>query len=133
MKNLLTVAVISVSLVGCAATAPGMSDNAAGFKLAKAGQYSQAEPYFDRALAANPNNPYPLTNLGYIYELSGRFSKSRDMYQRVLQLPRTSTPTIEYEFNDPNDNENDSFRAIATRNLESMKNKVDRVDMAFIR
>ena len=137
MKNLLVAAVISASLIGCAATAPGMSDNDAGFKLAKAGQYSQAEPYFDRALAANPNNPYALTNLGNIYEMSGRYSQSREMYQRLLKLPPNATPTVEYEFNapnkDPNEDGTNSFRDIATKNLASMKDKVDRTDMAYVR
>ncbi len=133
MKNLLAAAVIGGSLIGCATTPPGMSENDAGFKLAKAGQYSQAEPYFERALAANPNNPYVLTNLGTIYQMSGRFSQSREMYQMILKLPPNRTPNVEYAFNGPNDDVDNSFHDIAIKNLASMKGKVDRTDKVFIR
>ncbi len=133
MKNLLAAAVIGTSLIGCATTPPGMSENDAGFKLANAGQYSQAESYFLRALEANPNNPYALANLGQVYEMSGRFSQSREMYQRLLNVPPNAQPNVLRKFGQGINDETESFHDMAERNLASMKDKADNTNVAFNR
>jgi len=54
------------------------------------GNYSQAEADLLVALDLNPNNPRALVYLGEVYEKMGKEDKSRQMYQRALDLDPTS-------------------------------------------
>lgn len=134
MKNLLAVAVIGVSLIGCAGTGPGMSENDAGAKLMHSGEFSRAETHLVRALEADSKNPYALSNLGYVYEMSGRYSQSREMYQRVVDL-RTNEkkPNVDLgaETESGNADDKESFHDLAVKHLAGLKDRTDRTDLAF--
>lgn len=104
-------------------TITGQRENNAGFVLAKKGQYAAAEPHFKRALELNPNNPFALTNMAYLYELTGRLSESKAMYQKVvdLRLPANVKPTEEAGGSIPSVMDStESLTAIANRHLASM-------------
>ena len=83
-----------VLAIGCA---PGAKQKAAtdmelanlGFEALSQGKYGDAESYLDKALAANPNNPYALLNLGVICQNTKRFKKARRLYEKVIQLNPT--------------------------------------------
>ena len=137
MKKFLLLAVVGLSLIGCATS--GTSDINTGYNLMKNGNLAQAEPYFLKALQANPNDPYALTNLGGIYQLQGRFSESRDMYTRIInqKLPENRIPGVETGGVDRGQvvgvNENgeveaapESFNEIALKQLAGMGGKIDR-------
>ena len=138
MKNLLLVTMVGLSLTGFStfknAEAADMrlvtgqnrpaeiDNNRAGFALAKQGRYAEAEPYFQRELQTAPNSPYALLALGGIYEVSGRFSQARVMYQRILALRTTESNAGQFDFNNRGsvDAGVESFNTIAERHLQGI-------------
>lgn len=55
------------------------------------GNYSNAEIYLNSALEINPNNPFALLNLGFVYEKTGREDKARAIYTTLI---RQDSPQI---------------------------------------
>ena len=137
MKKLLMVTMIGLSLTGFStfkeaeagfsrvgepSRSAEIADNRAGFALVKQGRYAEAEPYFLRELATAPNSPYALLNLGVIYEVTGRFSEARVMYQRVLALRTTEIMYEQFDLNNRGavDAGVESFDTIAERHLQGL-------------
>lgn len=49
------------------------------------GNYTSAEVYLDAALEINPNNPFALLNLGFVYEKTGREDEARAIYTTLIR------------------------------------------------
>jgi general secretion pathway protein D len=79
-------------IVGCATTGVGMDDVNKGYEYLKSNEYAQAESYFQRALDADPNNPYALLDLGVVYQNTGRVKKARAMYRKVIHINAQDMP-----------------------------------------
>jgi len=62
-----------------------------GYQEMTAGDYGEAEVYFESALTANPTNPHALLNLGVVYEKPGRYAEARAMYTKVIALNPPAT------------------------------------------
>ncbi len=79
-----------VLVVGCtvAITKDAQLTNQ-GFEALTKGEYSQAETFFDQALAENPDNPYALLNQGVVYQNTNRPEKAKEMYEKVIALNPT--------------------------------------------
>lgn len=54
--------------------------------LVEAGQYTQAQKYFEELLYRNPNQPALVFNLALIYEFEGNFQNANNLYQRNLSI-----------------------------------------------
>jgi len=91
-KNLLAMTFAGLLLLGCTTTRPGMVDVNNGFEHLKVGEYTQAEPFFNKALEADADNPYALLNLGVVYQNTGRVSQAKEMYRKVIALNPEETP-----------------------------------------
>jgi Tfp pilus assembly protein PilF len=57
-----------------------------GFDELSDGNYKKAEEYLQKALEANPDNPYAILNMGVVYQHTGRKDQARQMYEKVLAL-----------------------------------------------
>jgi hypothetical protein len=71
-------------LVGCATQDMELSNE--GFQSISEKNYGQAETSLEKALSINPDNPYALLNMGVVYQETGRLSKARQMYEKVIAL-----------------------------------------------
>ena len=71
-------------LVGCATQDMELSNE--GFQAISGKNYGQAETSLEKALSINPDNPYALLNMGVVYQETGRLSKARQMYEKVIAL-----------------------------------------------
>lgn len=49
------------------------------------GDFTTAERRLTAILDKNPNDPYALLNLAFVYQKSGQADKARDLYQRILE------------------------------------------------
>jgi outer membrane protein OmpA-like peptidoglycan-associated protein len=68
-----------------------------GKKELSKGNYAQAEANLLVALDLNPNNPRALVYLGEVYEKMGKEEKSRQMYQKALDLDPTALEAPRFE------------------------------------
>jgi len=75
---------------------PWINRNLAGL-LAKRGQYEDAKPFFERALAANPQDIGILYGLGLTLEKLGpdHYDRAIEIYQRIIELEPHSPVTAE--------------------------------------
>jgi Flp pilus assembly protein TadD len=60
--------------------------NALGVLADGTGDYASAIAHYDAALAANPNSPMLLNNLGYSNYLAGNLDRAAELYTRALAL-----------------------------------------------
>lgn len=60
--------------------------NALGVLADGTGDYATAIAHYDAALAANPNSPMLLNNLGYSNYLAGNLDQAAELYTRALAL-----------------------------------------------
>lgn len=63
--------------------------SARGTVLAKQGKYSDAIPYYERALALAANQPSVLNNLALAYTMSGEAAKAEDLLRQAAQAEGT--------------------------------------------
>jgi Tfp pilus assembly protein PilF len=107
-------------LLGCALVvfcgAPRAEDEQAAAYQSSAiasGDYVTAEHNLQSILAKDPNDPYALLNLAFVYQKSGQAAKAREMYQRILeqrQNPLAESPQ----------GRSRPVKAIAQRGIESL-------------
>ena len=71
-------------LSGCTAKDIRLSEK--GYEEIMEYNYEDAEIYLSEALYINPDNPYALLNLGYVYEETGHPDRARQMYEKVIAL-----------------------------------------------
>ncbi|HET6388669.1 tetratricopeptide repeat protein [Hyphomicrobium sp.] len=67
--------------------------SARGTVMAKQGKYSEAIPYYQRALALSPNNPAVTNNLAMAYAMGGDPKKAEDLLRQALASPG-ATPKV---------------------------------------
>lgn len=63
---------------------------ARGTALAKEGRYKEAEGFFERALALQPDHPSVLSNLALAYTMSGNPEKGEALLRRAAERPDVS-------------------------------------------
>ena len=80
------------------------------------GRLAEAEQGLLTLLAKDPNDPYALLNLAFVYQKSGDTSKSQQVYQRILELK--SNPYAELSSGKP-----ESVKNIARRGIASLDTK----------
>ena len=78
-------------LVGCAST--DMLHVNRGYEAINGGRLVEAEQHLASALEVNPDNPYTLLNLGYVYQHTGRYDAAREMYRGVIALDSGDRPS----------------------------------------
>lgn len=83
---------ISALILGGLLVVPGslvLADEAEPYQMhaIMQGDLGQAESELLSVLEENPNDPYAMLNLAFIYQKSGYSDKARDMYMRILSLP----------------------------------------------
>ncbi len=57
-----------------------------GYKYLQLKDYEKAMKYYHKSLDKNPNNPYAIYNMGYIYQLKGEREKAIEMYERLIAI-----------------------------------------------
>jgi Flp pilus assembly protein TadD len=57
-----------------------------GVDVAKKGLWQEARFRFEKAIAADPDNPEALNNLAVALEQQGDFDKAREAYEKALKL-----------------------------------------------
>ena len=50
------------------------------------GKFADAEQGLLAILAKDPNDPYALLNLAYVYQQSGNATKAQQVYQKIIEL-----------------------------------------------
>jgi len=79
------------------------------------GKYADAEQGLQSILENNPDDPYALLNLAYVYQKSGEAAKAQQVYQRILDMK--NNPYAELTSGKPEPIKNIARRGIAS--LES--------------
>ena len=74
-------------------------DYNAGVAAQNSGNYEEAINYYQSAIAANPNFPDALNNLGYCYRYIAKsyLSKAGDAYQKAVKLDPKHALALEYQ------------------------------------
>ena len=57
-----------------------------GYEYLKLREYKNALKYYRKALKKNPENPYAIYNIGYIYQIQGQKEKAIEMYERLIAM-----------------------------------------------
>jgi Flp pilus assembly protein TadD len=57
-----------------------------GVEVARKGLWQEARFRFEKAIAADPDNPEALNNLAVALEQQGDFDKAREAYEKALKL-----------------------------------------------
>lgn len=65
--------------------------SARGTVLAKQGQYKQAVPYYERALALSPNQPSVLNNLAMAHAMGGDPKQAEELLRQASATPSADT------------------------------------------
>lgn len=61
--------------------------SARGTVMAKQGKYSDAVPFYERALTLSPNNPTVMNNLAMAYAMTGDAKKAEQILRQALSAP----------------------------------------------
>ena len=69
-------------LVSCASD--GMRLTTRGYEAIERGTLVEAELHLETALMLEPDNPFALLNMGYVFQQTGRYDEAREMYQKVI-------------------------------------------------
>ena len=80
------VLILAFIVVGCSMFKRDQRYSNWGFDELSNGNYQKAEEYLQKALEANPDNPYAVLNMGVVYQNTGRKEQARKMYEKVLSL-----------------------------------------------
>lgn len=81
LKVVLMVSAVCALVWGCST---GYSSR--GVELMKEGKLSQAYEAFEKEYQANPDSPFALNNMGYVYEMKYRdYRKAAELYQKALE------------------------------------------------
>lgn len=67
--------------------------SARGTVMAKQGKYTDAIPFYERALTLSPNNPSIMNNLAMAYAMTGDAKKAEDILRQAMAAP-TATPKV---------------------------------------
>jgi tetratricopeptide (TPR) repeat protein len=74
--------ILPLFLINCA----GTNHSAKGVSLMKQGRLEEAYDEFLKAYEKNPDSPYVLNNIGYVYEMKdGNYSKAAGFYSQALE------------------------------------------------
>ncbi len=57
-----------------------------GYRHLQLKDYEKALKYYYKALEKNPNNPYAIYNIGYIYQMQGEREKAVEMYEKLIAM-----------------------------------------------
>ena len=90
-----------------------------GFDELSNGNYKKAEEYLQKALEANPDNPYAILNMGVVYQNTGRKEQARERYERVLSLEEREKNKTAHRSN-KDWARGEKLGKIAKRNLETL-------------
>lgn len=88
-----------------------------GYKYLRLRDYKSALKYFKKALNKNPDNPYAMLNMGYIYQMQGDKQKAIEIYERLIAM---NPPDRAAESTDPLQ-AGKKLTDIAKENLKSLK------------
>jgi len=67
--------------------------SARGTVMAKQGKYTEAIPFYERALTLSPNNPTVTNNLAMAYAMNGDPKKAEDLLRQAVSAPG-ATPKV---------------------------------------
>ncbi|RUP09381.1 tetratricopeptide repeat protein [Hyphomicrobium sp.] len=67
--------------------------SARGTVMAKQGKYTEAIPFYERALTLSPNNPTVTNNLAMAYAMNGDAKKAEDLLRQAVSAPG-ATPKV---------------------------------------
>lgn len=131
MKNIRFISMGTFFLVflGCFTSPQVSQDNYLidqGLREISMGNYRQAEANLLVALDLNPNNPYTLLYLGDVYRNTNRIGKSRQMYQRVVDL----NPNESAVGDDRKGFEGESLVDTAKAYLQTLKVSVNEISLS---
>ena len=86
----LTVLLLLTGIAGCSGSSSNVRQDVyladQGYQELVKGNYEKAEANLKVALSINPENPYALLNLGVLYQNTGKVSKAKEMYRKLLAL-----------------------------------------------
>lgn len=86
MKTAINTFIFFISLCGFATAAYSEQGNTYQADAISAGKLAEAEQGLLAVLEKDPNDPYALLNLAYVYQKSGDAAKAQQVYQRILKL-----------------------------------------------
>lgn len=110
--------VVFIMLLGLAGySSVGYSEESGSYQAdaIASGKYADAEQGLLTILENNPDDPYALLNLAYVYQKSGDATKAQQVYQRILDMK--NNPYAELTSGKPEPVKNIARRGIAS--LES--------------
>jgi tetratricopeptide (TPR) repeat protein len=86
MKRLSKILLIFIALAGFSAAGYSQDDSTYQAEAIASGKLVEAEQGLLAILEKDPNDPYALLNLAFVYQKSGDTVKSQQVYQRILEL-----------------------------------------------
>lgn len=86
MKMVLNILIIFMGLAGFSTASLAEDNSAYKADAIESGNLTEAEQGLQAVLAKDPNDPYALLNLAYVYQKSGDVAKAQQVYQRILEL-----------------------------------------------
>lgn len=115
MKSFINSVVLFAGLCGFSLAVLAEQDNYQTQLIAE-GKLAEAEQGLLTALKKDPNDPYALLNLAYVYQKSGDTAKAQQVYQRILE--QKQNPYAELETGKP-----EAVKSIARRGIAQLENQ----------
>ncbi len=86
MTRAATILLIFLALTGFATTGYSEDNESYQADAITSGKFADAEQGLLSILDKDPNDPYALLNLAYVYQKAGDAAKAQQVYQRILEL-----------------------------------------------
>lgn len=114
MKTTINILVLFIGLCGFSMAGYSEETNTYQVDAIAQGNLAEAEQGLLAVLEKNPNDPYALLNLAYVYQKSGNATKAQEVYQRILSLKEN--PYAELATGKP-----EAVKSIARRGIAQME------------
>ena len=62
------------------------------YEAIERGALVEAEQHLETGLVLDPDNPYTLLNMGYVFQQTGRYDEAREVYQKLIALHSDEKP-----------------------------------------
>ena len=110
--------ILPLLAAGCASSKTMQLANK-GFSAIEKGELEEAERVLTESLQEDPENAYAILNMGTVYQRTGRFDQAREMFDKVIAMNATQSPTKRSKFIDDSLN----LKEIAEVNLKTLPAK----------
>ena len=66
--------------------------NNRSYEAIERGRLVEAEQHLQTALVFDPDDPYTLLNMGYVFQQTGRYDEAREVYHKLIALHSDEKP-----------------------------------------